>query len=407
MKEILKRRDGSVLIIAVIVIMILAGLSAALLTVSTAQSRAVSITEDSFKAFYIAEAGISAGISEITSGTDSDKDGEIGSVASVFASGNFAVTAVQSPAIGADHWTISSVGDFSDRQRGVEAVIGPAPSSPFQQSLFGDLDMTLAGNVFSDSYDSADGTYAAQAVNVDPWSGETYANTNGDIGSNSDVTVTGGVTIFGDLTPGMNGSVTVSGGGALIYGSTAPRTEPAEFESYEYDPPATPADPSPSSGTTLTDGTYHFDELKIAGGGVITLDGDIVIYVDNNISVNGTVNILPGSNVTIHHGTGSISFAGNGIVNGSQDPSVLDIFSASTTTVKIAGSSDFYGTIYAPEAQITPSGNSATYGAMIGKTLKINGTPRFHYDEALGRKQYGPLTYEQKSWREFVPVAGP
>ena len=111
--------------------------------------------------------------------------------------------------------------------------------------------MTLAGNVFADSYDSADGTYSSQAVNVDPCSGETYANANGDIGSNSDVTVTGGVTIFGDVTPGMNGSVTISGGGALIYGSTAPRTEPAEFESYEYDPPAPPAHPSPPPGTPL------------------------------------------------------------------------------------------------------------------------------------------------------------
>lgn len=402
MEDILRRKDGAVLLIAVIVLVVLAGLAVALLAISNAQSRETSISEDNFKAFYIAEAGISVSISEITSGTDPDGDG-MGNAASSFAGGNFAVAAVSSPLIGDNHWTVSSVGTYDDLNRGIEVIIGPRPTSPFQQSLFGDLDMALGGNVFSDSYDSETGTYAAQAVNLDPDSGETYAGVNGDIGSNTDITVTGSVVVFGDVTPGMNGSVTISGGSAIVFGSTAPRTEPATFDPYVYNPPATPSDPSPPVPSTLPDGTYHFADLSISGGGVLTLDGDVEIYIDGSIGVNGTIDILPGSNVTIHHGSGNITFAGSGIVNGSQDPSTLSIYSASTGTVKITGSSDFYGTIYAPEATVTPSGTAETYGAIIGDTIQINGTPRFHYDETLGRKQYGPLTYEQKSWREFTP----
>ena len=68
MKRILRDRDGSVLIVAVVVVMILAGLCTALLMVSGSQSKATVISEDNLRALYVAEAGISDALAKITSG---------------------------------------------------------------------------------------------------------------------------------------------------------------------------------------------------------------------------------------------------------------------------------------------------------------------------------------------------
>ena len=49
MKNILRDRDGSVLLVAVVVVMILAGLCTALLIVSGAQSKATVISEENIR----------------------------------------------------------------------------------------------------------------------------------------------------------------------------------------------------------------------------------------------------------------------------------------------------------------------------------------------------------------------
>ena len=78
----------------------------------------------------------------------------------------------------------------------------------------------------------------------------------------------------------------------------------------------------------------------------------------------------------------------------------LTIYGTSTTQqIKVHGNADFYGTIYAPTADITVIGTSDLYGAVMGDVLNI--TSRVHYDECLtqpGRAGSG-IVLRVVSWR--------
>jgi hypothetical protein len=59
----------------------------------------------------------------------------------------------------------------------------------------------------------------------------------------------------------------------------------------------------------------------------------------------------------------------------------------------------FYGTIYAPKADIRIDSNARFYGAMAGKSIDIDSNAGFHYDEALGRMSSAQPTITVVSWR--------
>jgi hypothetical protein len=131
--------------------------------------------------------------------------------------------------------------------------------------------------------------------------------------------------------------------------------------------------PTITNNTVLTSNTIY-----IAPAGGLSLSG--------NASITGT-------NVMIYVPTGSINLTGNGIVNLSpmtsgpyqgvtlfQDPS-------NTSDSKMAGNGNLNvtGTIYAPAANLTDTGNGATdvFGSQIianSLTLKGNGTVNLQFD---------------------------
>ena len=74
---------------------------------------------------------------------------------------------------------------------------------------------------------------------------------------------------------------------------------------------------------------------------------------------------------------------GQGFVNPSGDPTRLTIFVVGAHSLHINGNADFYGAIYAPEAEVEINGTSAFYGAVVGRTIQANGTGDIHLDATL------------------------
>jgi hypothetical protein len=101
--------------------------------------------------------------------------------------------------------------------------------------------------------------------------------------------------------------------------------------------------------------------------------------------------VLKGANVTIYQGSGSISLAGGGIINDSTKPSSLQIQSATTSTIKVSGSSAFYGTVFAATADFSKSGTAQFFGSVVANTVSISGTGWIHYDSSLAGS--GPPTF--------------
>lgn len=416
MKQTVRKQGGNALIIALIAVIVLAGSSAALFSVTSTRNAEARFGRNYTRTLYVAEAGISASIAEITAAYDYDGDG-LGVVAGSVDGGTYSTTAVNQ---GDEVWHIRSAGNYNELSRGIEIIARRRVEQPFTHGAFGGTGLTMGGQGFVDSYDTRDGSYGDQALNVDPVSGETYASTDGDIGSNGNIDASGQVTIFGDATPGPDGSVT-EGPNTVIHGSTTPALEDEELDLYEYDPPiASMGVLSLTNPATLSAGVYRYDYMLLSSKANLTLgenSGDVLeIYIDGVISITGQaqLTVADGASVTILHGgldlgrvaeeDPDINFAGQGVVNTGEIPADLIIISASTGLINLAGQSDFHGVIYAPAATINFSGQADVFGSLTGNSISITGQGDLHYDEALEDLNIGGFfRYRIRSWREFRP----
>lgn len=246
-----------------------------------------------------------------------------------------------------------------------EAVaIGSRPC----RGIWGLEGVRVPGGVVTDSYDSGDGLY-------DPLT----AGDDGDLCSGGAIAVMGSVEVNGDVMSGFGFPVTVSGD-PVITGLTSSTVLPPELpdmwdSSIEFtndnaligltDSGKSPwkagaqLDVQGTDNLNVPPGKYLFDAIKLSGGSSVTVSGPTTFYV-----------------------LGSIDALGGTIVNATMDPNNLTIISTGTS-VKISGGTGFYGTVYAPEADVNLGGNADFYGAVVGKTTTIHGDFTFHVDESL------------------------
>ena len=116
MNKLGKSQEGSALIIVIVAIIVLSGASAAFLAITVHRNRESVMARDYTKAFYSAEAGVSASFAEISADQDYDSDGK-GDVTGTFDGGNYSVTATDD---GNDLWTITATGAYNGSSRTVE-----------------------------------------------------------------------------------------------------------------------------------------------------------------------------------------------------------------------------------------------------------------------------------------------
>lgn len=146
----------------------------------------------------------------------------------------------------------------------------------------------------------------------------------------------------------------------------------------------------------------HFGSLHIlATGDELVIDEDCVLVIGYlEIRSKGGIYINPSKNLTIYV-TQEADIGGNGIVNPDEDSTLLHIYGTdSCESITYSGTADFYGAVYAPEAEITCSGNAKIIGSLIGDTVDIGGNPEIRWDPALGQGG-GPVFIGLTNWREL------
>ncbi|MDP3703673.1 MAG: hypothetical protein Q8R78_04740 [Candidatus Omnitrophota bacterium] len=273
-------------------------------------------------------------------------------------------------------------------QRDLEVITQLTPTSIFQFALFGHQRVYLDGDVITDSYDSRLAPY-------DP----NTAGQNGDIGTNSStvggVVVDGDSIINGQIAVGPNVSdpttvVTINGTSAVITGSP-----PLVSQSVAMPMPAvvipawlTCTDLTVNANQTYVlsaaAGPYCFNNLVVLGGAELTTDGPVKVYVTNYFHATGNTTIgVPG--------------------NPSYLTMLLTAASQATIDGSMGGTTEFYGGLYAPNADIDIGGNAEVYGSVIAQEVVTSGTPHIHYDESLGDLMDPIGLYKVKvlSWREL------
>jgi hypothetical protein len=143
---------------------------------------------------------------------------------------------------------------------------------------------------------------------------------------------------------------------------------------------------SRSSSLIINSGIYHFKSWKTSSSATITFRGDVTLYIDGDFDMTGQSKIVVDSGATVilyHRGT-NLKITGGGLVNVDGKPASFRAYSVGTN-VSFTGGSGFHGAIYAPNALVTPTGNTDIYGSFVGRQIKISGGARFHYDETLSK----------------------
>ena len=408
-----RNERGATAMVALFLALVLAGLAVGLVFESGAARAAVSRQETSLKALEVAEAGICRAEVEIRAELDGGTDG-IGTVSGTYGNGAYEVTTSNDP-VSPDRYVCTAKGTHGMSARRIEVGLRRRQRSYFVEGLFSKTDLVMNGTVQTDGYDSRLGSYASQATNVDARG--PYALPRGDIGSNGGIDLNGSSpTIRGDAIPGLGDVVTMDAIPApTVYGDTIPR----EIEIPLDDVPlatfqaaattnnngswgvsggsvlwnASRCSMRVSTGTTLTltGGTYFFSDFTLRAGAVLNVTGPSKIYVTGDFDCSAG---------TMANPTG---VSGNLQIYAHPYP-LPTTYDPPRTEVKFAGHPQCAAAIYAPAIEVTISGNSDFFGAIVADRITMQGNPFFHYDLALGQIEIkGGATFERLYWRELSP----
>ncbi|MDD5556946.1 MAG: hypothetical protein PHN82_06830 [bacterium] len=137
----------------------------------------------------------------------------------------------------------------------------------------------------------------------------------------------------------------------------------------------------PGETTTVYLTGYMGKSIDQSGSSTITIQGSVVFYVDAEVSSSGSGLWNPNGN----------------------PPDCLIWGTPGCTSVKLSGSRNLFGAVYAPNAEIKVSGSGHTFGSFVGREIEHNGSLGFHYDEALGAiggGGGGTAGYAVVSWQE-------
>lgn len=367
---------GSALLVTTLAMFVMMTLSGAMLSASLLRHATERKVVESEHAFVIAEAGLDLALFELRSATDSGGDG-IGTASGAIDGGVYTVE-ISPEFTGPGEYTLFARGTYNRRMRSMELIVSSSGGG-IGYGLFGRKGIRTSGGFTVDSYDSSRGNYRSQ---VGPGG---YAGSDAKVGSNTIIDLGGGI-IHGDATPGPAGLVTAP---EKVTGSTAPAQSPFLPDPYVYEPPPPGVDEGPlrpwKGSAAWSGGTFHFLEMNLSGGATIEITGDVVLYVDEKLTLTGGSQIVirSGGSLVIHHGSADFKVSGGGIVNENEVPSKLRIQSATTSRVEISGGSSFYGAVYAPDAEFFSSGGAMPYGAVLVRKATLSGSGRLSVDEGL------------------------
>lgn len=232
--------------------------------------------------------------------------------------------------------------------------------------------LNVGGGARTDSFNSEEGAYSA-ALSRD----------RGSICSDGPVGVGGNSLVRGDALAGHGDAVGVDGT-AVVTGHIGNRLTPlklppvdATAAAINNDNDAAPpvwqgqswrdairanGDFSLNAGETydLPPGTYHLRNMTLNGGATLNLSGETKIFI-----------------------TGTLRREGGCFVNNNTQRAENLQINLTGGTVDVTSDNPFYGVIYAPQSRVTLNGDADLFGAIVGQTLKVNGSGTAHYDESL------------------------
>lgn len=297
----------------------------------------------------------------------------------------------------------------SGARRLVQQEIAQTPSGGFPGGLFatgtGCAALNIAGNAHTGSFNAA-----TQNPPTNPPSN--LVNSNGNIGSNGNISVGGTSTgVNGNISTNMAATIgNCPGNGVSKSGN--PGMGPLVHLA---NPVSVPAPPLPNPLPPQTSLTYRNTTLAPGAYGNVTLQGNVTlaggtpgnpaVYTLNSLSLNGNANVVITGPVVINiAGVGQstvVSMTGGSFSNNTYVPSNFVINYGGNGNMTIAGGTAAYAVINAPNAAISFHGGSNFYGQAVGLTIDDQGGTNFYWDQSLNTPVPNTNSYYEISLREL------
>ena len=220
-----------------------------------------------------------------------------------------------------------------------------------------------------------------------------------------------GTVIEGDVFVGVGGDPnTVIGSGGTITGRKYTLHEELDF------PVITPP-PLPDTGTALTaqgatitldpTGSGTYTEIDLSQSGLLEIQGgDVELHITGNLDMGNGCEIIvrPGSSLTLYIDGDINADNSGGINNQAGDVKDFQLFATGTEeqVFNMKAKSSIFGTIYAPDVDITMYPSTEMRGAIVGKNVTFKSGGTFYYDEALRDVSIDDVgaRFIVKRWRE-------
>jgi hypothetical protein len=383
-----------VLIVCIILLLMLSLIGITAITTSNTETDISGNEMRGNEAFYLADAGLERSLATLDDSVQwraGYQDEELGR-------GLYNVVITDSTTIVqlGDRLLARSTGKVDEVIKELEAYLRPVYIYPFSYGAYGRDSLRFAGNGMMDSYDSDEGTYGSQVQG-------NHAGEEGPIGSEGTINLEGQTDIYGDASTTEGGNI-VYGGGADIHGDTTTIGDDPEFPPITQEQLDYAEANNNAPGGLILDGNANYNNglntLEVAAGGSVTFTSGIYFVSDVSITGHGELIIAPGADVIIYV-VGNWDSSGGTIVNSNHTPASLQIYSVGDSML-VAGGSEFFGAIYAPETDVVVTGGSDFYGSIVGGTFNNGGGTDCHYDEALGRDiTLGIRCYAIEAWTQL------
>jgi len=279
------------------------------------------------------------------------------------------------------NYIIESIGKSNQAVRKVNSIL--RLQGPFEKALFVQGILVLKSGTLVDGYNS-----------LDP--GDTDVGVK--IGTNSilpnSIVLNPGVIVDGDVLIGVGGDIesVIQDLGATIGDSYAVS---AEVVFPDITVPALPDKGTKINvhGKTLTigpadSGEYDRIELKRAANpGILEIaGGDVVLHVTGRVDLGQDCEIMvaEGASLALYL-DGNLDADNDAGINNKNSPGKFKLYGTGgeTQELNLKANGDFFGAVYAPNADITINAGGDIYGSFMCSNFELKSDGNFYYDEAL------------------------
>ena len=164
---------------------------------------------------------------------------------------------------------------------------------------------------------------------------------------------------------------------------------------------------SPSGNITLTGGNSgKYDSISIPNNKKLTVNGDLTLYVTGDITLNNgaELKVKNGSSLKLYFDGDIEAKNSSSIDNESEIPSIVQLYGTGTNqTIDLKNSSDIYGVVYAPNADMTIHNKVDAYGSFIVDNFEMKNSGDVYYDKALKETSLDDeaIYFVITRWEEF------